>query len=289
MTKEKKYSRRKQQVKRQILLIVVVAVLAVGSLGTYIVRSSAGKQETTEAAGSPGAKTDTGAPEDPSGGETQEERLARVKRTAVEENYPEEVVELLDKNEETVEFVEAYPNKKDCAPARTIGTDLTKGEIPELIQWDGRWGYTSYGTSVVAASGCGPTCLAMVAAGLTGDPSVTPARVAAYSDKHGYVDENNNTYWRLMSEGCRDFGLSCYEGEIRESAVVSELKAGHPVICSVGPGDFTDKGHFIVLAGYEDGKIKVNDPFSLANTQKLWDFKRLKGQIKALWVFSLKK
>ena len=269
MTKEKKYSRRKQQVKRQILLIVVVAVLAVGSLGTYIVRSSAGKQETTEAAGSPGAKTDTGAPEDPSGGETQEERLARVKRTAVEENYPEEVVELLDKNEETVEFVEAYPNKKDCAPARTIGTDLTKGEIPELIQWDGRWGYTSYGTSVVAASGCGPTCLAMVAAGLTGDPSVTPARVAAYSDRHGYVDENNNTYWRLMSEGCRDFGLSCYEGEIRESAVVSELKAGHPVICSVGPGDFTDKGHFIVLAGCEDGKIKVNDPFSLANTQNL--------------------
>ena len=273
MTKEKKYSRRKQQVKRQILLIVVVAVLAVGSLGTYIVRSSAGKQEATEAAGSPGAKTDTGAPEDPSGGETQEERLARVKRTAVE----------------TVEFVEAYPNKKDCAPARTIGTDLTKGEIPELIQWDGRWGYTSYGTSVVAASGCGPTCLAMVAAGLTGDPSVTPARVAAYSDKHGYVDESNNTYWRLMSEGCRDFGLSCYEGEIRESAVVSELKAGHPVICSVGPGDFTDKGHFIVLAGCEDGKIKVNDPFSLANTQKLWDFKRLKGQIKALWIFSLKK
>ena len=49
MTKEKKYSRRKQQVKRQILLIVVVAVLAVGSLGTYIVRSSAGKQEATEA------------------------------------------------------------------------------------------------------------------------------------------------------------------------------------------------------------------------------------------------
>ena len=124
-----------------------------------------------------------------------------------------------------------------------------------------------------------------VAAGLTGDPSVTPARVAAYSDKHGYVDENNNTYWRLMSEGCRDFGLSCYEGEIRESAVVSELKAGHPVICSVGPGDFTDKGHFIVLAGCEDGKIKVNDPNNRENSEKLWEFDRIQSQIRDLWVF----
>ena len=48
------------------------------------------------------------------------------------------------------------------------------------------------------------------------------------------------------------------------------------------------QGHFIVLAGCEGGKIKVNDPFSVANTQKLWDFERLEGQIKGLWVFSLK-
>lgn len=290
MTKEKKYSKRKQQVKRQLFLIAVVTVLVAGSLGIYILSPSS---ESREAAGTVAETADKeGAlqkAEQEIREETPKERLARVKETAIERGYPQGVIELLDKNAETVEFVENYNEKKNSVPAKTIGTDLKAGQIPELIQWDERWGYAPYGTSIVAVSGCGPTCLAMVAGGLTGDASITPASVADYGTKNGYVDEENNTYWKLMSEGCTAFGLACYEGEIRESVVISELQAGHPIICSVGPGDFTDKGHFIVLAGCEGGKIKVNDPFSVANTQKLWDFERLEGQIKALWVFSLKK
>ncbi len=54
------------------------------------------------------------------------------------------------------------------------------------MQWDERWGYAPYGTSIVAASGCGPTCMAMVAAGLNQDASITPAKVAAYGTEHGY-------------------------------------------------------------------------------------------------------
>ena len=37
---------------------------------------------------------------------------------------------------------------------------------------------------------------------------------------------------RDRSEGCTAFGLACYEGEISESVVISELQAGHPIICS---------------------------------------------------------
>ena len=289
MTKEKKYSKRKQQVKRQLFLIAAVTVLVAGSLGIYILPSSSESRETAgvvaETADKEGALQKA---EQEIREETPQERLARVKETAIERGYPQGVIELLDKNAETVEFVENYNEKKNSVPAKTIGTDLKAGQIPELIQWDERWGYAPYGTSIVAVSGCGPTCLAMVAGGLTGDASITPASVADYGTKNGYVDEENNTYWKLMSEGCSAFGLSCYEGEINKASVIGELQAGHPIICSVGPGDFTDKGHFIVLAGCEGGKIKVNDPFSVANTQKLWDFERLEGQIKGLWVFSLK-
>ena len=38
------------------------------------------------------------------------------------------------------------------------------------------------------------------------------------------------------------------------------LENGEPVICSMRPGDFTTKGHFIVLVGMEDGKIRVQCP-----------------------------
>ena len=72
--------------------------------------------------------------------ETPQERLARVKETAIERGYPQGVIELLDKNAETVEFVENYNEKKNSVPAKTIGTDLKAGQIPELIQWDGALG-----------------------------------------------------------------------------------------------------------------------------------------------------
>ena len=34
----------------------------------------------------------------------------------------------------------------------------------------------------------------------------------------------------------------------------AELDAGHPIVVNVGPGDFTDTGHFMVITGYDDGK-----------------------------------
>lgn len=71
-----------------------------------------------------------------------------------------------------------------------------------------------------------------------------------------------------------------------EEQVALELSQGHPIICSVGPGDFTKIGHFIVLTGYENGNVKVNDPFSIKNSKATWVFANIKDQIKAMWVFS---
>ena len=77
---------------------------------------------------------------------TQEEmytsRLERVKAMAKNQGYPKGVIELLDKNEDTIDFVEDYGEKKDQAAAKNIGVKIQKGTIPELIQWDERWGYT---------------------------------------------------------------------------------------------------------------------------------------------------
>ena len=49
-------------------------------------------------------------------------------------------------------------------------------------------------------------------------------------------------------------------------------------------GDFTTEGHFIVLTGYENGEIKVNDP-NCRTRSTLWDYEELQGQIRNLWVF----
>ncbi len=119
--------------------------------------------------------------------------------------------------------------------------------------------------------------MAMVAAGLNKDPSITPAKVAAYGTENHYVDEHNNTYWAFMREAGGNWNLSSYEGVLTEAQVSAELAAGHPIICSVGPGDFTQNGHFIVLTGYENGVVKVNDPFSKKNSEASWIFKGHRG------------
>ena len=59
--------------------------------------------------------------------------------------------DLLDKNPETWEFVKNYSKMKDASPADTIG-EVAAGEIPLLLQWDERWGYSVYGDNMIAVN-----------------------------------------------------------------------------------------------------------------------------------------
>lgn len=204
---------------------------------------------------------------------------------ANKDRYPEQLIELLQNNEETVDFVFDYPEKKDTAPADTVG-EVVQGQVPLLLQWDERWGYAFYADDMIAVNGCGPTAIAMVAAGLTGDNTVTPYKVAQFSAGNGYYAGDSGTSWSLMTEGAQQFGIYGEEMGLSEDEVFSALENGHPIICSMRPGDFTTTGHFIVLTGVEDGKIRVNDPNSRVRSGKLWDYSRLEYQINNLWVYT---
>lgn len=199
--------------------------------------------------------------------------------------WPESLQALLERHPDALEFVEGYPDHKDDAPAETIG-DVVQGQFPLLLQWDARWGYVRYGDDLLAVTGCGPTCLAMAAAGLTGDNAITPAAVAEQAQRDGYwVD--GVTSWGLMTDGCRAWGLVSEELPLTETAVTGALDEGRPIICSVRPGDFTTTGHFILLAGLEEEGLRVNDPNSPQNSDRLWTYDELEPQIRNLWAFSL--
>lgn len=289
-------AKRRQKVKRQLLMIGIICAACITLIITYNIKASARKraQETVKSEQQKEKVPDEVARkiaesevETVQETETINQKVKRVRKEAKEKGYPEDIINLLKKNKETVEFVENYEDKKDLPIAKKVADTIETGEIPQLLQWDERWGYAPYGSGFVATCGCGPTCMSMVISGLTKDVSVTPAAVAAYSDKKGYIDEDNNTYWRLMQEGGEHWGVSSYEGSVEEESVKAELQAGHPIICSVGPGDFTKIGHFIVLTKYKNGKVRVNDPFSQKNSDKLWVYEDIKDQIKALWVYSV--
>ena len=193
--------------------------------------------------------------------------------------------ELVENNPETVDFVRNYQEKKDAPPAEDIG-EVTAGVIPHLLQWDERWGYQIYGDNMIAVNGCGPTVISMVAAGLTGDNTITPYRVAKFAEENGYYEGEAGTSWSLMTEGAQQFGIYGEEMGLDENGIFSALESGNPIICSMRPGDFTTTGHFIVLVGTEDGKIRVNDPNSVKRSEKLWDYETLYPQINNLWVYT---
>ena len=132
----------------------------------------------------------------------------------------------------------------------------------------------------------GRRALAMAAAGLTGDGSITPYRVARYAAEQGYYEGEAGTSWALMTEGAAVFGVQGKELGMSRDEIFAELESGHPIICSMRPGDFTSTGHFIVLVGIEDGKIRVNDPNSRVRSGQLWEYETLEYQINNLWAFT---
>lgn len=194
--------------------------------------------------------------------------------------------ELLENNPETADFIKNYPSMKDNPPAEDIG-EVTKGVIPHLLQWDERWGYQIYGDNMIAVNGCGPTAISMVAAGLTGDGTITPYKVAKYAEEQGYYTGESGTSWSLMTDGAQQWGIRGEELGLSREEIFSALENGQPIICSMRPGDFTTTGHFIVLAGVEDGKIRVNDPNSVKRSEELWDYETLEYQINNLWAYTV--
>lgn len=198
--------------------------------------------------------------------------------------WPEELLDLLEKNPEAKDFVLNYPLKKDLEAEIDLSEYLNNDEVPLLLQWDERWGYTEYAGELMGLSGCGPTCLSMVCLYLLDDASYAPRYIAQFATENGYSVSGNGSSWTLISEGGEKLGLDVTEIPLDENRIIRNLEVGNPIICVMGPGFFTSTGHFIVMTEYEDGYVKVNDPNSPNRSEQTWKLTEVMEQIRNLWV-----
>ena len=219
------------------------------------------------------------------GERTEEEKT--VKAFAEEKGisygeYPQSLIDLYERNPETKDFVLNYPFRE------TLTVDLSayrdSPTVPLFLQWNPMWGYEKYGGDFLAVTGCGPSCLAMVGYYYTGDDNMNPRQIARFAKENGYYSPGSGSSWKLISEGSEKLGLKATEIPLVKKKMVDALEAGKPIICSMGPGDFTTEGHYIVLRGVLDGEFQVNDPNSVLNSEKLWSYEQIEGQIRNLWV-----
>lgn len=206
-----------------------------------------------------------------------------LKEQTGKDEYPQELLELVEKNEETLEFVKDYPNREAyMGQPVDLSKDYKSGEVPLLMQWDKRWGYDSYGNGMIGLEGCGPTCLTMAYLYFTGDTEMNPRRMAEFAYENGFYSPEG-TSWSLWTEGVEKLGLKGENLTLSENAMKETLNSGGLIVCSMRPGDFTTTGHFILIRGYDENGFYVNDPNRHSTSEKQWTYDEISGQIKNLW------
>ena len=136
------------------------------------------------------------------------------------------------------------------------GRQLLTGGLWDVVyycQSDEEWAEQLYGTDPIGPYGCGPTAMAIAVATMT-DTDTDPAKMAAWAAEHGYWARRSGSYHSIV-QGLRDI-----------------LSSGGMAVALMGRGHFTDGGHFIILRGTTlTGDILVADPNSLERSLQVWD------------------
>lgn len=194
------------------------------------------------------------------------------------------LLQLVAQEPESLDFVAALLDSYPQSSAKPYEEKVSKGTVPLLMQWDERWGYTEYCAGPFGSTGCCPTSLSMVYMGLTGKTDKTPADMAVLATENGYAADDEGTIGTFLTDMAPSLGLQCESFAPSSEALLTYLESGYVVIVNVGPGDFTTAGHFFVATGVAtDGSIRINDPYSKANSSVTWDADRLTNQSIAMY------
>lgn len=180
----------------------------------------------------------------------------------------------------------------------TSGEDetLTGGFIPVtyFCQADDRWCNLPFGTDTIGPYGCGPTALAMAVSSMT-DEAVNPAQMAQRAFELGCWARGHGSWHSIVNVIADDFGLASEGFESRDAdSLIDTLVSGKLLVALMGPGHFTDGGHFILLRGVTlSGEILVADPNSRERSLTAWDPEIILSELSSatdngspLWVLS---
>ena len=192
---------------------------------------------------------------------------------------------------------ELWQDPKATQFAVRNGQEVLTGGTVELIyfnQGEAPWADALFGPDPISGFGCGPTAMSMVVSTL-GNEIVDPAQMAQTAYEQGYCAPGSGSYLSIVEGLGRLFGLEAQScGDITAEELCQLLASGHLMVALMGPGHFTDGGHFIVLRGLTlTGEILVADPNSRERSLALWDPQLILDELSAsrtdgapLWCFS---
>jgi hypothetical protein len=153
------------------------------------------------------------------------------------------------------------------------------------------WKNMLYGfITTIGNSGCGPTSMAIILSTIL-EQRITPAEMADSAYKGGYLVQyydleglHASTRHDFIPETAMAYGLVC-EGftmnDGTEQNIIDALGAGEMIVAIMGPGQFTESGHYIILSGITaEGTILVVDCASRKRTEQEWDIESIIDEAK---------
>lgn len=172
---------------------------------------------------------------------------------------------------------------------------LTGNGIPTVYynQKDSQWADQPYGSDNIGVYGCGPVAMSMVVSTMT-DTAMDPTAMAQWAADNGYWASGAGTYHSFIQGAATAFGLQATACPRTAQDLEEALLAGNLLVALMGPGHFTDGGHFIVLRGITlSGQVVVADPNSRDNSLVAWDSQTIFDELSTstvygapLWVIS---
>ncbi len=180
-----------------------------------------------------------------------------------------------------------------CGPktwnALIVGADVKPEPVKFIQPKDFKQGAKPWGPKMysnhndpkqtMANSGCGPTSMADIVATLK-DKEATPWTLARFAMQWGDRTYDNGTAWTFFKPHTAEYYQFV---KVVQSATWDVLRAcidaGGYVVCSMGPGYWTNGGHFICAWKYDDTYVYCNDPASSdRKKQKISQFMKERKQ-----------
>lgn len=199
----------------------------------------------------------------------------------------ERLIDLALTEPTAIEYVAGFLANDAPKSAKTYDGRVSRGSYPTLYDWDTRWGYASYGTSVVGLNGSGLTSLAMAYYGLTGKAELTPATLATRSTETETLSETYGTSADFFETYAGELGLEVEKVTPSGEALNDVLDSGTVVLLQLREGTVTDHAHWALAVSENlDGSIILRDPTSSSVTAHPWDPDTLAGASEAFFAIS---
>lgn len=177
------------------------------------------------------------------------------------------------------------------------GQQILTGGVVQTIyfnQSDALWADQPYGSDNIGHYGCGPTVMVMAVNSMTHQIS-DPVHMAQWAVDHGYWARKTGSYLSIVEGTATSFGLQVESiTDLTPEAIRDALLSGKLLVALMGPGHFTNGGHFILLRGITlSGDVLVADPNSTERSLTTWDPQLILDELSAstahgapLWTLS---